>query len=252
MKTKRIISFMLFLAIISSLFCLTTTSVSAAGKPTLSVTNVASGQKLTYDKNGNSGKMYLYIGYCTMNSKTGAITQKYWTRYREITGNSITLNWNTLHQKNWKVYINNVSIPQLKSGWAYCYQVYVGKINSKGKPLEKSYSSVKTMTFLAQPEIILRNKDYPNGPVLNHEIYWTTINGATHYELARANDETDKYESIYIGSDLSWLESDKLYGFNRYKVRALFKTEKHGTAKGAWSTIKKVYWAPSPYGSRDF
>ena len=63
MKKKSIISIVLVLSIIASLFTISAISTSAAGKPVLSVANVTGGQNLSWNKNGNNGRIYLYFGY---------------------------------------------------------------------------------------------------------------------------------------------------------------------------------------------
>ena len=61
MKIK-VISIIVAIALVISVFAITTSSVSAAGKPNLSVANISDGQKISWSSTG-AQKYYLYLAH---------------------------------------------------------------------------------------------------------------------------------------------------------------------------------------------
>ena len=139
MKNK-VLSIIVAIALTISVLAITTSSVSAAGKPNLSIANVSGGQRISWSSTG-AQKYYLYFGVYDYNSRKAE-----WRVYREVKGTSYTINYNSLHASGWKRYVNYKSTPNLTSGQAYCYQIHAGKINASGRPTDSNYSKVKSMT----------------------------------------------------------------------------------------------------------
>ena len=144
MKIK-VISIIVAIALVISVFAITTSSVSAAGKPNLSVANISDGQKISWSSTG-AQKYYLYFGVYDYNTR-----KTEWRVYREVKGTSYTINRDTLHSSGWKKYVNYQPTPNLKSGQAYCYQIHAGNVNTNGRPIDNRYSKVRSMTYLAVP-----------------------------------------------------------------------------------------------------
>ena len=241
MKKKSIISIVLVLSIIASLFTISAISTSAAGKPVLSVANVTGGQNLSWNKNGNNGRIYLYFGYGLRNSDGKIISTK-WTHYREVSGSELTISATQLKQSAWKKYKKNTTPieKELKSERAYCYQIQVGAIGSVGTPKGGSNSSVKSLTYLGVPSLSGANKG-----LKTHYIYWNKIAGATSYEIKRLT--TYNSNKCYVGfpkniNDTEWYDDSSLSGEYYYQIRAVYKTKSCGTAYSAWSKIYKMVW----------
>ena len=144
MKIK-VISIIVAIALVISVFAITTSSVSAAGKPNLSVANISDGQKITWSSTG-AQKYYLYFGVYDYNTR-----KTEWRVYREVNGATFTINNKSLHSSGWKRYVNYKSTPYLTSGQAYCYQIHAGNVNTNGRPIDNRYSKVRSMTYLAVP-----------------------------------------------------------------------------------------------------
>ena len=144
MKT-RILSVILTLALAISIFAISAGSVSASGKPDLSIKNVSGGQRITWSSIG-AQSYYLYLGVYNYDTRKAE-----WRVYREVKGINYIVNHNSLHSSGWKKYVNYQPTTILKSGQAYCYQIHAGKINASGRPIDNHYSKVKSMTYLAVP-----------------------------------------------------------------------------------------------------
>ena len=67
MKNK-VLSIIVAIALTISVLAITTSSVSAAGKPNLSIANVSGGQRISWSSTG-AQKYYLYFGVYDYNSR---------------------------------------------------------------------------------------------------------------------------------------------------------------------------------------
>ena len=89
MKIK-VISIIVAIALVISVFAITTSSVSAAGKPNLSVANISDGQKITWSSTG-AQKYYTLVYMTTTQEKpNGACTEKLMALPSQLTTNPCT------------------------------------------------------------------------------------------------------------------------------------------------------------------
>ena len=146
MTKKRFISVIIVLSVLASVLTLGVTSAAAVSKPTLyAPANIKGGQRVTWS-NAGASRYYLYFGVYDYNTK-----KPQWRVYREVKGTSYDINYTSLHSSGWKKYVNYTPTSNLTSGQVYCYQVHAGNINASGRPIDKNYSSVRTMTYLHAP-----------------------------------------------------------------------------------------------------
>ena len=192
MKIK-VISIIVAIALVISVFAITTSSVSAAGKPNLSVANISDGQKISWSSTG-AQKYYLYFGVYDYNTR-----KTEWRVYREVKGTSYTINRDTLHSSGWKRYINYKSTPYLTSGQAYCYQIHAGNVNTNGRPIDNRYSKVRSMTYLAVP--------FLNWAIDGNRITFGAYSqGANDYQYRyRYNNESTAASGLTIPSRQRWI-----------------------------------------------
>ena len=163
----NVISIIVAIALVISVFAITTSSVSAAGKPNLSVANISDGQKISWSSTG-AQKYYLYF------------------------------NRDTLHSSGWKKYVNYQPTPNLKSGQAYCYQIHAGNVNTNGRPIDNRYSKVRSMTYLAVP--------FLNWAIDGNRITFGAYSqGANDYQYRyRYNNESTAASGLTIPSRQRW------------------------------------------------
>ena len=228
MKKKRIISAVLVLSILCSIFTLGVTSASAVSKPTLyTPTNIKGGQHLQWSNSGDS-RYYLYFGVYDYNTRKAQ-----WRVYREVYGTSYDINYSSLHSSGWKRYRNYQSTSNLTSGQTYCYQIHAGRINASGYPLDKNYSRVRTMTYLHAP--------YLNYSMDGNQIsFGGYTQGANNYQYRYKRESWNYYhyaETITPGY-VSWIHEATPTDRCVYEARAILKTKSNGTAYSAWASIK--------------
>lgn len=156
--------------------------------------------------------------------------------YREVKGTSYDINYTSLHSSGWKKYVNYTPTSNLTSGQVYCYQVHAGNINASGRPIDKNYSSVRTMTYL-------------HAPYLNYAIEGNQIalggyaQGANGYQYRYKKESWSGYhyaENI-TPNYVSWIYDATYSDKCIYEARAVLKTQNNGTAYSAWASIKLPY-----------
>ena len=126
-------------------------------------------------------------------------------------------------------------IPNTESGKLYCVQVQNVSGGKKG-----AYSKVKSMTYLSRAAI--SSVSY-NG---NNALQWNAVGGANQYQIARKKTGDTAY-TYYTTADAGFSEQNITAGTTyTYQVRAMYKTEKSGTAYGAWSSSKSVVTIEKP------
>ena len=126
-------------------------------------------------------------------------------------------------------------IPNTESGKLYCVQVQNVSGGKKG-----AYSKVKSMTYLSRAAI--SSVSY-NG---NNALQWNAVGGANQYQIARKKTGDTAY-TYYTTADAGFSEQNITAGTTyTYQVRAMYKTEKNGTAYGAWSSSKSVVTIEKP------
>lgn len=231
MTKKRFISVIIVLSVLTSILMLGVTSASAVSKPTLyAPTNTKGGQRVTWSHAGAS-RYYLYFGVYDYK------TQKpQWRVYREVKGTSYDINYTSLHSSGWKKYVYYTPTSNLTSGQVYCYQVHAGNINASGRPIDKNYSSVRTMTYL-------------HAPYLNYAIEGNQIalggyaQGANGYQYRYKKESWSGYhyaENI-TPNYVSWIYDATYSDKCIFEARAVLKTQNNGTAYSAWASIKLPY-----------
>ena len=231
MTKKRFISVIFVLSVLASVLTIGMPSVAAVSKPTLyAPTNIKGGQRVTWSHAGAS-RYYLYFGVYDYK------TQKpQWRVYREVKGTSYDINYTSLHSSGWKKYVNYTPTSNLTSGQVYCYQVHAGNINASGRPIDKNYSSVRTMTYL-------------HAPYLNYAIEGNQIalggytQGANGYQYRYKKESWSGYhyaENI-TPNYVSWIYDATYSDKCIYEARAVLKTQNNGTAYSAWASIKLPY-----------
>ena len=130
---------------------------------------------------------------------------------------------------------NKAVIPNTESGKLYCVQVQNVSGGKKG-----AYSKVKSMTYLSRANI--SSLTY-NG---NNTLQWNAVGGANQYQIARKK-TGDKAYTYYTTANTGFTEQNVTAGSTyTYQVRAMYKTEKNGTAYGAWSPSKSVVTIEKP------
>ena len=222
MKT-RILSVIMALALAISIFVVSIGSISAAGKPDLSIKNVSGGQRITWSSTG-AQRYYLYLGVYNYDTRKAE-----WRVYREVKGTNYIVNHNSLHSSGWKKYVNYQPTTILKSGQAYCYQIHAGNVNTNGRPIDNRYSNVKSMTYLAVP--------FLNWTIDGNRITLGAYSqGANDYQYRyRYNSEsTYHYVSKVPNTDYAIMDRDIKV---RYEARSLYRTKNNGTAYSEWAHV---------------
>lgn len=231
MKKKSILSVLLILSILAGAMTFGVTPAAAVSKPTLfAPVNIKGGQRLTWSNVGAS-RYYLYFGVYDYNTR-----KQEWRVYREVRDTSFEITYNSLHSSGWKKYLNYQPTPQLTSGQVYCYQVHAGKINSAGRPIDKNYSSVRTMTYLKTP--------YLNYSIDGNQICIGGYSeGANGYQYRYKKESWNAYhygETITPGY-ISWIYDATYSDKCIYEARAVLQTKNNGTAYSAWVSFKLPY-----------
>ena len=122
-------------------------------------------------------------------------------------------------------------IPDAMSG-----TLYFVKVQSIGADeLEGEYSAVKSMTCIDRAEITSLSF---NGSA--NTLAWSVTGGANKYQIAKKRIGDSSY-TYYTTTATSYTDKN-IVNANTYcyQVRAMYATEKNGTAYGAWSASKSV------------
>lgn len=208
MAKKRILSLVMVLSIIISVFAVSAVSGSAATKPaapSISLSNKSNGIRVEWKPVSGAAKYRVY--YKPSSQKT----------------------WNYTDT-------SNTYYPFLKasSGTAYKFQVQaIAKNNTPGH-----YSAVKLMTFISCPSLSGRfdnqNRNY---------VYWNAVRGANGYEVVRFDDKTT-FRCVYNGKNNYFYDSENgsLLGTYTYQIRAKYTTTNNGTAYSTWSKPYQFNW----------
>ena len=126
-------------------------------------------------------------------------------------------------------------IPNTESGKLYCVQVQ-NIINGK----KGAYSKVQSMTYLARANMTTLTYNGSNA------LQWSAVDGANQYQIARKKTGDQAY-TYYTTTETGFAEQNVTAGTTyTYQVRAMYKTEKNGTAYGAWSSSKSVVTIEKP------
>ena len=220
---KRIVSIVLALLTAMSVLSFAASSASAATAPSLSVSNISSGQRIT----ANVSKYYLYFGTYDYNTKKPT-----WRRYREITSSSFDLVSANLKLSGWIPYGEgkNISTPALSSGTTYCYQIHAGSVNAKGYPIGTNYSGVKNLTYLMVPYL---NWTFENNNQLILGAYSQGANDV-QFRYRRKNESAYHYVTKTANTNHAVFRHE---ADTRYEARALYRTSSNGTAYSQWAHV---------------
>lgn len=209
---KRILSFILALSVLTSLFSITVFSASAATKPATPSVSIVNGGS----PNG------LYVKWNNVGTKAS-----YQVAYRPIgaKGYSYKATKNT-----------SITLTGLTSGVGYQVQV-----RAYANGVYGNYSRTKSMTFLARPTLNCGLDG--NGQFAS--VSWSKVKGANCYQLVKWDETNKRWLYIYTGSDRQYLDdyvwSGKTY---KYQVRAMYVTKNNGTAYSAWSPVCSYQYYP--------
>ena len=130
---------------------------------------------------------------------------------------------------------NKAVIPNTESGKLYFVQVQ-NIFNGKNG----AYSKVKSMTYLARANMTTLTYNGSNA------LQWSAVDGANQYQIARKKTGDQAY-TYYTTTETGFAEQNVTAGTTyTYQVRAMYKTEKNGTAYGAWSSSKSVVTIEKP------
>ena len=130
---------------------------------------------------------------------------------------------------------NKAVIPNTESGKLYCVQVQ-NIFNGKNG----AYSKVKNMTYLARANMTTLTYNDSNA------LQWSAVDGANQYQIARKKTGDQAY-TYYTTTETGFAEQNVTAGTTyTYQVRAMYKTEKNGTAYGEWSSSKSVVTIEKP------
>ena len=108
--------------------------------------------------------------------------------------------------------------------------LYYVQIRPVSGSVNGPYSKVKSMTFIARPDVTLSNA------ADGIKASWKAVGGENRYQIAKKKKGDSAY-TYYLTDGSSYLDKDVSNNTEYlYKVRAMYETEKNGTAYGAWST----------------
>ena len=213
---KRILSVLLVMSIITSIFAVSAATADAAAKPaTPSVTIV----------NGGSANG-LYVKWNSVGSKSS-----YQVAYRPAGSYGCGQGYSYKTTSN-----TNITLTGLKSGVSYQVQV-----RAYANGVYGNYSRTKSMTFIGRPT--LKCGLDGNGQFLS--VSWSKVNGANSYQLVKWDETYRRWSYIYTGSSTQYLDdyvwSGKTY---KYQVRAMYVTKNNGTAYSSWSSVCSYQYYP--------
>ena len=115
-------------------------------------------------------------------------------------------------------------------------KLYYAKVQSWGADgLEGEFSAVKSMTYIPRAEITSVN--FSSNA---NTITWNSVVGANKYQIAKIKSGDKSY--TYYTTTATTFTDRNITNANAYyyQVRAMYATEKNGTAYGAWSSTKSV------------
>ena len=211
---KRILSIFLIITVLAGIFTVSSASASAASKPATPMVTIANG--------GSSQGLYVSWNRVA----NGAVYQ---VAYRP------NGNWRSGQGYTYKTTADtHITLTGLTSG--VCYQV---QVRARVNGVYGSYSKTKSMTFLSKPLI----RDSLEDDLMS--ISWNRIKGANCYQLVKWNESTRRWDTIYTGGTVGYLDRSAKAGKSyRYQLRAMYKTEKNGTAYSAWSNVDYAIYYP--------
>ena len=214
---KRILSILLVMSVMASIFALSAATTDAAVKPpTPSVTVV----------NGGSAQG-LFVKW----NSVGAYTS-YQVAYRPAGNYGCGKGYTYRATAN-----TNIVLTGLKSGT--CYQV---QVRAYRNGVYGNYSNTKSMTFVARPTL----KCGLDGNGQFFYISWSKVSGANSYQLVKWDDKYHRWAYLYTGSATQYLDDNVWSGKTyKYQVRAMYVTKNNGTAYSAWSNLCSYLYYPT-------
>ena len=205
----------LIISVLTSLFAVSAVSTSAAAKPATPNVTVWNG--------GSSQGLYVTWNNVSNNAV-------YQVAYRPVG------NYRSGQGYTYKTTANrNITLTGLTSG--VCYQV---QVRARVNGVYGNYSGTKSMTFLSRPLL----RDYLDDDeylVIN----WNSVKGANYYQLVKWNTANRRWDTVYNGSSVKFTDRSAKAGETyRYQVRAMYRTQKNGTAYSAWSNVDYPVYYP--------
>ena len=176
--------------------------------------------------------------YSNVVSKTYEISPGLTAAWSSTGADSYVVYYRPAERSTWSSFTatdNKAVIPNTESGKLYCVQVQ-NIFNGKNG----AYSKVKSMTYLARANMTTLTYNGSNA------LQWSAVDGANQYQIARKK-TGDKAYTYYTTTETGFAEQNVTAGTTyTYQVRAMYKTEKNGTAYGAWSSSKSVVTIEKP------
>ena len=213
---KRIVSLFLIISVLTSLFAVSAVSTSAASKPATPSVTIANG--------GSSQGLYV-TWKKVANNAVYTIAYRPVGNYRSGQGYTYRTTANT-----------NITLTGLTSG--VCYQV---QVRARVNGVYGNYSYTKSMTFLSRPLL----RDYLDDDREYLVIAWNSVRGANSYQLVRWNVDNRRWDTVYNGNSVKFTDRSVKAGESyRYQVRAMYKTQKNGTAYSMWSNVDYPIYYP--------
>lgn len=184
----------------------TVTCDLASPQCSLTITTSSGKPKLTWDAVAKADKYEIYRA----TSKNGTYTKMYTTTSTSYTNTSAVAG-NTYYYKVKAIYEDN----------SYA---------------NSAYSSVKYITCdLAQPVVSITTSSDSGKPKLT----WSSVSGASKYEIYRANTKNGTYTKMYTTTSTSYTNTSAKAGYTYYyKVKAICSKTSYGNS--AYSSIKSI------------
>ena len=115
-------------------------------------------------------------------------------------------------------------------------KLYYAKVQAiDGDRVKGEFSAVKSLTYIPRADVTSLSF---NGSA--NTLTWNSVDGANKYQIAKIR-KGDKAYTYYTTTSTSFTDKNvTTANAYYYQVRAMYATEKNGTAYGAWSTTKSV------------
>ena len=115
-------------------------------------------------------------------------------------------------------------------------KLYYAKVQAiDGDRVKGEFSAVKSLTYIPRADVTSLSF---NGSA--NTLSWNSVDGANKYQIAKIR-KGDKAYTYYTTTSTSFTDKNvTTANAYYYQVRAMYATEKNGTAYGAWSSTKSV------------
>lgn len=237
---KSILSLILIFAILSSVFAISTVSVSAASSPQLNLVRGSKCFNVVWNKVSGAVNYRLYFGAVSPNGngwrRFTVLTQGEISTHPTYTGSwQFLINSNSLRNRKWYAYGDdkNISTPSLKT--TECYQCQIEALGAGDKHI--TWTNV-SYVYLGVPQvekypplqaIIVTNPKYSEGSVnYKYQIAYKAPNSASY-----------TYRDIKINLKISNVSGKGIFIYDltkfNYQVRTIVEKNGKVLAYGPWT-----------------